>query len=561
MAVRAQEKALEFICHIHPAVPRWIHGDPVRLRQILVNLSGNAIKFTEKGEVSIRVMPVGDPERLERLRIEVTDTGIGIPKSKQDAVFEVFTQVDSSTTRQFGGTGLGLSISRKLVEKMGGQLCVESKPRKGSRFWFDLPVQVTGSAGGYVLYTSDLLRDQCVMIVDDCPSVREALAVMVSACGGWVQEFDTGQAALDALLDGNVPRTGLLIMDSDMPGEGDERLSALVPTQVHNPPPMIMLLPIRERNREPALLEKGFAGCLTKPVKCTAWRACLQRVFGSQPVQADTAVPAAVREVQSAEGAMRILLVEDNAVNQRVALSMLEKFGHQVDTVDDGVAALKQLEAQCYDLVFMDCQMPVMDGYEATRRIRSREKMTGRHVPVIAMTAHAMRGDRERCLECGMDDYIAKPVSPVHIRNALQKWRRQDAGAKSERLEQKPESKIRKTFNIAGLRQRMMEDEDLCRHVMECFMEDIGSQLQQLEEVLENQAHSSIKALAHTLKGAAGNVSAERLVDLALQMEMAAEKNDGQHILEIWEDLRNETEQVCAAMGKYLHSASNPVSG
>lgn len=428
IAARAAEKGLELITAIDPDTPIFLRGDPGRLRQILLNLTGNAVKFTDKGEIVIKVTPMGEQDEKVVLRFEVRDTGMGIPKERLDRLFKSFSQVDASTTRKFGGTGLGLAISKQLCGLMGGTIGVESEEGKGSLFWFTA-VFARGQADTELPdLTPAAIVGKRILVVDDNQVNRDLFAAYLRHwnCRGEVAA--SGYQALDRLREAIAAGEDfdLILTDYMMPGFDGEQLGRAV----HNDPalrhiPMIVVSSLSVRGEARRFREMGFAAYLSKPFNPSVLRDCLCAVLGAKSPSArfvtrHTVLEAAHRE-KTAENKYRILVAEDNIVNQKVATLQLQKLGYRVDTVGNGREAVDAVLKRPYDLVLMDCQMPEMDGYEATEAIRQIEGPQ-RDIPIVAMTAHAMTGDRERCLECGMNDYISKPVKLEDLSASLDHW-------------------------------------------------------------------------------------------------------------------------------------------
>jgi len=427
--LKAQEKGLEFNCYVQPELPLQIHGDPIRLRQILLNLVGNAIKFTSEGEVIIKVLPAEDSSSETMLRFEVIDSGIGIPKKQQATLFEAFTQADVSTTRRFGGTGLGLTISKKLTEMMGGEIGIVSKEGEGSTFWFTArfkkqAVQAAGDQSPDI----DLGQDR-ILVADGNATSRLVLSTLLSSLGGRCEEAVNGEDALRRITEAaqaGVPFT-LAFLDSKMPGMDGDTIAEAIKNVPESAGTSSIRISFRgERLAEERLETLGYKGTLTKPVKRTLLHSTLHTLRnidapGVKDFASTTVDPVGVQAEQSQN--LKILLAEDNLINQKVAVKMIEKIGYPVEVVVNGEEAVKALETNQYDIVLMDCQMPEMDGYEATRRIRDPNSSVLNHsIPIVAMTANAMVGDREQCLEAGMDDYMAKPINPKKLREMLEKW-------------------------------------------------------------------------------------------------------------------------------------------
>jgi PAS domain S-box-containing protein len=415
VSLRAHEKGIELACHILPDVPDALLGDPTRLRQIVMNLVGNAIKFTDQGEVLIRVktQEASDGEAL--LHIAVTDTGVGIPLEKQASIFEAFTQADNSTTRKYGGTGLGLSISSRLVEMMGGRMWLESEPGQGSTFHFSVCLQLQNpSTRRNAPVDLEALQGVSVLIVDNNATNRYILNEMLA---GWQMrafEADGSRSALallkQAVAEGkDIP---LVLLDAQMP----EVDGFQVAEQIKGDPQtassrLIMLTSAGFRGDAARCRELGIQAYLPKPIKRSDLLHAIQTVMSLAGPAKQTPALITLHSLRESRGHLKILLAEDNRVNQLLAVRLLEKRGHKVVLVETGKAALEALQTEAFDVILMDIQMPEMDGLQATARVREREKVTGTHIPIVAMTAHAMTGDKERCLQAGMDAYISKPLS------------------------------------------------------------------------------------------------------------------------------------------------------
>ena len=413
LAIRAHQKGLELLSHVLPDVPDDLCGDPTRLRQILTNLIGNAIKFTEHGEVVLRVQTCELSTPHAVLRFSVSDTGVGIPPDKQQLIFQPFTQVDGSITRKFGGTGLGLTISSRLIAMMQGQLSLQSAPGKGSTFEFTARFVLPSNPPPRVQPAHILdLQGLPVLIVDDNATNRRILEQTLFAWGLEPTLADSAPQAL-GLLRSCDPASpfSLILLDAHMPEvDGFAFVERLRADPDLSTPPIIMLTSSGLRGDIARCRELGMCACLTKPVRGADLLHTIQTVMGARKHR--TSVPMFIAPCPSGQklSPLKILLAEDNAVNQLLAVRLLEKHGHTVTIVKTGKEAVELFSLQHFDLILMDVQMPEMDGFEATAAIRLHERPTGSHIPIIAMTAHAMVGDRERCLASGMDGYTAKPL-------------------------------------------------------------------------------------------------------------------------------------------------------
>jgi signal transduction histidine kinase/CheY-like chemotaxis protein len=429
IAIKAYEKGLEYVAMVHPEVPSLLCGDPGRLRQILINLVGNAIKFTEKGEVAVRVSLENEDTAHATIRFGVSDTGIGIPQDRMDRLFQSFSQVDSSTTRKFGGTGLGLTISKQLAEMMDGQIGVESEEGGGSKFWFTAVLEKQPAGREEKIVVPEDIKGKRILIVDDNATNRYVLQEQLKMWECRNEEASNGVQALEELgraVESKDPYE-IAIVDMQMPEMDGETLGQKIKQDSDLKNTILVLMTSMGRRGDAKRLEKiGFAAYLTKPIRQSKLYDCLATVTGIQEKAAEERPVAIVTRHSIAEDQkrrVRILLAEDNIINQKVALSILGKLGYSADAVANGKEAVNALEMIPYDIVLMDCQMPEMDGYESTGEIRNPEsKVLDHMVPVIAMTANAMQGDREKCLEAGMDDYLTKPVKPQELFDMLEKW-------------------------------------------------------------------------------------------------------------------------------------------
>ncbi len=535
MAIKTHDKGLELLCAADPDVPTLLMGDPGRLRQILTNLTGNAVKFTQQGEVAVRVETVLESGRDDSclLRFSVRDTGIGIPPDKIGTLFSKFTQVDASTTRQYGGTGLGLSISKQLAELMGGEIGVKSVLGQGSEFWFTARFGVREDAVQEEKSPSNLVGVR-TLIVDDNATNREILSTRLISWGMCPEETPDGPSGLQALycaLGENNPFK-LAIIDMQMPGMDGEALGRAIKADARlTDTRLVMLTSLGARGDANRLQEIGFSAYATKPIQHQLLKTVLSQALSTS--EDEQSRPFATRH--TAREALprfinckaRILLAEDNITNQQVAQGILKKLGLAADAVANGREAIDALKTLPYDLVLMDVQMPEMDGMEATRHIRNPlSAMTNRHIPIIAMTAHAMQGDKERCLEAGMNDYVTKPVSIQALAKTLEKWLPRETTESviqeptdKNRLENGPSDPI--IFDREALLNRVQGDQELTTLVLQGFLEDIPRQIVALRKYLETGDVAGAERQAHTIKGASANVGAEALCILCGDLESA----------------------------------------
>jgi len=528
ISIKAHEKQLEFICAAAPDVPVCVRGDPGRLQQILTNLAGNAVKFTEEGEVVVHVTLESRTDSKATLRFSVKDTGIGISREKTNLIFDKFSQLDNSTTRKYGGTGLGLAISKQLVEMMGGRMGVDSEEGKGSEFWFTVSLEKQDQSDRKEPKTEEVNGSR-ILIVDDNSTNREILYKRLFSWGATVEEAVDGPTALQAIYRAHDDENPfqIVILDMHMPGMDGATVARIVKSDEKIMDTNLIML--SSLGQHPDIRNPGkryFEAHLTKPVKHTELFNVLSNVLGRkeqdvEAVSSDTTVSDSAKHYS-----LRILLAEDNIVNQKVAQSMLQKIGYRVDTVASGSEAVNALEMLPYDLVFMDVQMPGMDGFEATRIIRDPDSAVRKHdIPVIAMTAHAMKGDRERCLEAGMDDYLAKPVSLKALLQLMEKWTlaiQQRKTVPSSVQEKSDEMSGFRVFDREALIERVMGEEELARKLIGIFLADIPKQVRSLRERIENSDAEKISWYSHKVKGSSANIGAMALSNIAAKMDEAS---------------------------------------
>jgi signal transduction histidine kinase/DNA-binding response OmpR family regulator len=553
LAVRAHQKGLELICDIDPAVPAGVIGDPTRMQQILTNLVGNALKFTAHGHILLAVREDSRRDGSTRLHFSVTDTGIGIPTEKHDAIFEAFRQVDGSTTRRFGGTGLGLTISATLVRLMGGRIWVESAPGAGSTFHFTVALDVVATDAVAI---DPVIHPLHVLIVDDNEVNRRILAEQVKRWGMTASAVETGAAAIGALTAAAASGRpfDLVLLDANMPEmDGFEVAAQIAMRPALHGATVMMLSSSGEREDQVRCRDVGIVAYLTKPVYAADLLAAIDRAIRPPPPRSgprqakagDLSIGARGRQV-------RILLVEDNIVNQRVASGLLTRRGHQVTVVADGQEALTRLDAGTFDLVLMDLQMPVMDGLAATREIRRRERDTGRHIRIVAMTAHAMRSDRERCLEAGMDGYLSKPIDPPMLFTAVE----QHGGAS----EPQPAQRRWSTFNEATLRHRVSGDDTLMAELIQLFLDELPMRLAAIKDAVSAGNAVALRSAAHALKGSAGNLSADGLFEAARVLERIGAESHMDAAEAGWRQLSVEASHIIDILRRHVSAQKGPDS-
>lgn len=528
LAIQTQKKRLELTCLIQPDVPLLLKGDPGRLRQVITNLAGNAIKFTAEGGISVNVSLDQEYGEWAILRFAITDTGIGIPKDKIGGLFEAFTQVDASTTRRYGGTGLGLVISKRLAEMMGGEVGVDSEYEKGSCFWFTALFSKQSRTERQSSADKTGIEGLNVLIVDDNAANRSLLGQILSQYGCRYETASDGLSALQKLRYAPQDRQyDIILVDSDMPGmDGEATVLAIRRDRILAGTSIVMMTPLHDRGYIARLKDMGISCNLPKPVKKRQLLKCLSKTSmgESMPLEQEKArttnLVADSERLQEA----RILLVEDNFTNQKVAMAILKKLNIQVDVSSNGLEALNALKSIPYDIVLMDCQMPEMDGYEATRNIRGLDSgVLNSKIPVIAMTANAMQGDREKCIEAGMDDYIAKPIDPVKLVKVIEKWFQAPVVPPEPQNASQHLDPDRNIFDKTNLLERLMGDEALAVEVIEGFLKDIPSQISDLRSAMESGDLVLVRRKAHTIKGAAANIGAVALQSAACLIEEAAE--------------------------------------
>ena len=537
LVMRAAETRLELICRIDPAVPSYLKGDPGRLRQIITNLAGNAIKFTPDGEIVVTAALESEIDNYAVIRFEVKDTGIGIPPSRLAAIFTPFTQADGSTTRKYGGTGLGLAICKQLTELMGGEIGIESEEGKGSTFWFTarFEKQTEASIPQDITGLTDIAGTK-VLVVDDNATNRMLLITLLHNWGCCFETAADGTTAL-ALLREAVAQDEpfrIALLDQEMPGMDGQELGRLIKADPLLASTLMVMVTSIGRRGDIAILEYiGFSGYLAKPVRQSQLHECLALVLSIAAggnMKPGIVTRHTVAEVTKQGG--RILLAEDNIINQQVAQNMIRKLGYKADVVANGLEAVRALQLINYDLVLMDCQMPEMDGFEATTLIRnSATKVLNNSVPIIAITANAIKGDRELCLEAGMDDYLSKPMKKVELANILEKWlnigaQKVDAAIVAAQEEKKSGLPRLPLFDKAEMVASLESDDDFVQHILGVAVTTIPKEVEKLLESCNAKDMVTARLCAHTIKGMAANIYTPALVNIASKIEASAKDND-----------------------------------
>jgi two-component system sensor histidine kinase/response regulator len=551
LAPRADAKNLEMACLIHHDIPIALQGDPGRLRQILVNLIGNSIKFTQHGEIVVRVVLDSEDDQVAVLRFSVSDTGIGVPKDRQASIFERFVQVDGSTTRKYGGTGLGLSISKQLAELMGGVIGLDSEAGQGSTFWFTARFTKSPGSIPYSEFNPIDLADLHILAVDDNNTNRTVILKTLENVGCRVTTSPGGKDALQILLSAH--QLGdpfqLVLLDMQMPEmDGEQTLIAIKAEPAFSALPVIMLTSMGQRGDVSHLEALGCAGYLLKPIQQIQLYESISAVMSQTKSLKNEKPVIFTRHVlnENRSSSTRILLAEDNPINQKVAVKLLQKINYSVDVVENGRQAVEAVQKQKYSAVFMDVQMPEMDGFEATRLIREQEAGT-RHIPIVAMTAHAMKGDRERCLEAGMDDYLPKPIDPQELHAMLDKWIPSPTKPESQPLSSPGNPVPVAESSPIDLEKALVHfgnDARFFDEMFQEFVEDLPKRFQEIQSAYMAGNTSDLHRLSHSLKGAASTFEAEPLTTYAHRMELQAKSGDLSNVQDLLNEIRKEVHRL-----------------
>jgi CheY-like chemotaxis protein/HPt (histidine-containing phosphotransfer) domain-containing protein len=547
LASKAAEKKLDLAYQMDDGLPVQVLGDVTRLRQVLVNLIGNAVKFTAAGEVVVQLKTLSPPEPIEGdagswlVHFSVHDTGIGIPADRMSRLFKSFSQADPSTTRHFGGTGLGLAISKRLVELMGGKMWVESVSQKGSTFHFTLPLQALAQTQTPALALErpqPQLANLRLLIVDDNPTNCRILSAQTAKWGMLPRDTQNAALALEWLRAGQT--FDLAILDMQMPTTDGVTLAA----QIRKLPqtatlPLVLLTAVGAHPEQPEFARAAFAACLTKPIKpAQLCEALLRAVSGSKPAPRQAPATAKLDPTLAARLPLRVLLCDDNIINQKVAVRLLQQMGYRAGLAANGVEALAALDRQPYDLIFMDVMMPEMNGFEATRLIRERQRLPDRFphykspLVIIAMTASAMPGDREKCLAAGMDDYIAKPVRLEDVRAIIERWAaaatapppQPAAGTAADTPAKPPASPAQASSAEAPVEMDRLHEltdgvPENMRELITLYLDQTGGQLPQIQAALQAANPAEVRRLAHSCAGASATCGMRRLAPMLRQLE------------------------------------------
>jgi two-component system sensor histidine kinase/response regulator len=582
VAATARKKSLELVTLVYRDVPEQLRGDAGRLRQVLLNLVGNAVKFTDRGEVVVRVTKQAETETHVTLKFSVTDTGIGIPRELQENIFEAFAQVDASRSRRFGGTGLGLAISKRLVQMMGGEIGVESEVGKGSTFWFTATLEK--AEAGQPLSTYEMWFGLRALVVDDNTTNRTVLAQLLTDFGMFCEVVASPEEALAALREavaqGDPFRVALL--DAHLPAVDGLSLIQRIRGEKTFDTLACILLTLPPLPDPDEIQRMGATACLAKPVRMMALKEALRTALGKPrprspktnsqetprpTITTPTSIPRP--DVAQPRGAppqggqpKTVLLVEDNPINQQVVRRMLEILGYQVCVAVNGFEALERLQTQPPDAILMDCHLPEMDGYTATQRIREQERTLGRHVPIIALTANALAGERDRCLAAGMDDYLAKPFRMKDLEEVMQRvlgaasqptpaaqLEHRTGEIPTENAESEAALLDADAFWIGtGITPGSHGAQQLAQQIIATFQSDVADQMQELRAAMERQDAKEVRAIAHHLYGSAAQLGARRLARALKRLEKAPDAST-------WAAQLRVVEEVSAATSRAFDEA------
>jgi two-component system, sensor histidine kinase and response regulator len=562
LALRAHLKNLELAWRVEPAVPEYLKGDIGRLRQVLVNLVGNALKFTERGEVVVDVQKEAEDESGVLLHFRVRDTGIGIPTEKQAIIFDAFTQADSSASRKYGGTGLGLAITSRLVKLMGGKVWLESDPGIGSTFHFTAHFAPADNRRKVLKAAPpEILLGLRVLVVDDNHTNRTILVEMLTNWGMRPCPVDGGPSALEAMTRAHQQGEPfrLLITDMQMPGMDGCTLTE----KIHQNPdfgqtPILILSSGVQQGDAKRCRELGVAGHLTKPVQPSELFDAILSALSKLPA-ISRPLPAHHDQPPDKTPGLKILLAEDNVVNRKLAMAILQKRGHTVVVAENGREALVALLRESVDLVLMDVQMPVMDGFEAIHAIRTREQSTGAHLPIIALTAHALKGDRERCLAAGADDYVSKPIQLAELIAAMNRVKTGSArnGPLAPLAPPAPAAPSSPRLDTAAALERVEGDRELLEEIVHLFADECPANLKVIRQAAAAGDLHLLERLAHTVKGASLSVGGVSVAKAALVLETQARAGDLANVAQLIENLANEIELLLPELESFCRKVTH----
>jgi len=551
-AKQAADKSIEIINSIETDVPTDLQGDPGRLRQIISNLVNNALKYTAEGNVIVQVALSAETDTHANLRFAVTDTGIGIPEDKVDKLFNSFTQIDASISRKYGGTGLGLAICKNLVELMGGEIGVDSKPEMGSTFWFALPLLKQPEHDRKTLHALADLAGLRTLIVDGNGTNRAVIEHCLSSLGINSQSAEDGSTALELLRISSATAEpfDLVMVEFMLPGmDGQELAQTIRKNSEFGSPKLLLLTSVQKNGAEKLAKAAGVDACLTVPVTYSDLTECLAGLMAkeSRTDTANSLNTATLSPGQNLSHRLRVLVADDNHINQKVIASLLNKLGHRADVVGNGKEALEAFKLVPYDMLLMDVQMPEVDGFETCRQIRALEESKGRHTPIIAITAHARKVDREKCLAAGMDDYVSKPIKPGDLKAALA---RRMAAAKTipmmnPALESSTHADI---LNFATALSQVDGNRELLCEVARLFLDQYPKLLEKTHQALSRSDYQSLAEAAHTLASSVGQLGGQRAYAAAKKLEQVSSDGDQSSAPQALAELEREVQLLRSAV-------------
>jgi CheY-like chemotaxis protein/HPt (histidine-containing phosphotransfer) domain-containing protein len=545
------EKGIELICNVAENVPDRLRGDPTRLRQVLLNLLGNALKFTEHGEIEVSLDLISTDDAIAWVHCAVRDTGIGIPADKQALVFQPFAQADASTTRQYGGTGLGLPICARIVEAMGGRIAVESEPDRGATFHFSIRVQIAPTQHQSITFSE--LDGRSVLVVDDNATNCRAIGAILQSAGMVVETLPDGGTVNEVLRQrarGNAP-IDLVVLDTRMPGLDGFEIAAGLLADTSTGSPAVVLLTIPGQRGDAARCKAiGVNGYLPKPVSAYELVKAAAAALGT----AHSATPPLVTRHLLRENlqALEILLVEDNVINQKLAVKLLHKRGHTVHIANNGREALEALQQKCYDVVLMDLQMPIMGGIEACKLIRAGEA-GDQQVPIIAMTAHTLPRDKEVCFAAGMDGFVSKPVRVEQLIAEIERVINADSPPPTPPALEATDTLAEQLYDRTATLDRLGGDAELLAEVIQIYVKSAPTHLETIASALERSEADALYREAHTLKGATATFEAPQVYQAVAELEACGKRGD----LKAASDALVSVKALVAALAAELAPGSN----